>query len=299
MLKEIIMRLAANRKMVLFLAVPAAVLALIIAISLYILPEKEPSRVSKDTPQERVENETTPAITHEAPGNSVPYQPEDIYDLSHLEDDILQEVELKTEQIRQLNKTLHHDRKLAAKFDIPDEDLATTPSDVLCKHFFAVTPMRVWFGMYDDRNMGITRAIRGSKTLGTLFGRKDVIPGIVKVYKETPLEPEKMQDMDAGTTSMALMTIDEFMIYPPVFERSVGYEKEILSILCDRYKRMEKVNASRPPNDPIYSATYNSTKTLALLLVERVKPGLHNSLVTETSYSRMFARIEDCVKEMN
>lgn len=273
------MKLVANRKVILCLLTVITGLALILGISRYILPKKP-----------------TPTITDEVHNETTSYLQKDVQDLSHLEDDILQMISLKADQIRQLNKVLPHDRKMAAKFDIPEKDLATTPSDVLCKHFFAVSPLRIWFGMYDDRNMGITRAIRGSSTLGTLFGREDIIPAIIKVYQETPLEPEKMQDLDPGTTSMSLMTIDEFLIYPPVFEKVAGYEKQILSVLCDRYRRMERVNSSRA-DDPLYGAIYSSTKHLILLLLERVRPSLHNSLVRERKYSKLVAQVEKMLSD--
>lgn len=270
------MKLAANRKVILCLLTVSAGSALIAGVSRYILRKKP---------------------THE----TASYKQGDIYDLSQLEDDILQMVSLQAEDITHLNNVLPHDLRSSAKFDIPEKDLATTPSDVLCKHFFAVSPLRITFGLYDGSNpriMGITRAIRSSSTLGTLFYREDIIPGIIKFYQETPLEPEKMQDLEPGTTSMSLMATDEFLMYPPVFERSAGYEKQILSILCDRYRRMEKVNSSRPDDDPLYGGIYNSTKNLALLLLEHVRPSLHNSLAHETEESKLFAQVENVLKEM-
>jgi len=256
------MKFIANRKIILYLLIIIAVLVVILGVARYLLPQR-PDHATKS---------------------------------KELEEDILKIISLQAEQIEHLNNVLPYDREIAAKFDIPEKDLATTQSDVLLKHF-SRGPMRVWFGMYDnDPNMGITRALRASKTLAALFGRRDIIPAIIKVYQETHLEPDKMQDIDPGTTSMSLMIIDEFLMYPPVFEKVAGYEKQILLLLCERYRKMEMVNSSNP-DTPVYSAIYISTKNLTLLLLKRVAPSLHNSLVNEKELTKLFEQVEYAIRE--
>lgn len=241
-----------------------------------------------------------PSIDDKTLTESTSHLQQDISDLSHIDEDVIGTVELQAELIRQLNEVLPYDREIAAKYDIPEKDMETTQSDVLCRHF-AYSPMRVWFGLYDDRNIGIYKSLRASNTLATLYNREDIIPAIVKFYKETPIEPDKMQDLRPSKVSLALKTVDEFVMYPPVFDKVAGFEEQLLRHLCDRYRRLEKVK-SLNPDEPVYGVVYNTTKQLALRLVERVRPSLYKSLVsnrTIKSEPQFYAQIEDMLGEDN
>lgn len=152
-----------------------------------------------------------------------------------------------------------------------------------------------------DHNIGIFRSLRASNTLATLYNREDIIPAIIKFYKETSIEPDKMQDLRHSKVSLALKTVDEFVMYPPVFDKVAGFEEQLLRHLCDRYRRLEKVN-SLNPDEPVYGVVYNTTKQLALRLVERVRPSLYKSLVSNRiikSEPQFYAQIEDMLGEDN
>jgi hypothetical protein len=239
-----------------------------------------------------------PSIDDKTLTKSTSYLQQDIIDLAHIDEDVIGMIEPRLELMIQLNEVLPYDREKAAKYDIPEKDMATTQSDVLCRHF-AYSPIRVWFGLYDDRNIGIFRSLRASNTLATLYAREDIIPAIIKFYKETPIEPEKMQDLKPSKVSLALKTVDEFVMYPPVFNKVAGFEEELLRHLCDRYRRLDKVN-SLNPDEPVYGVVHNTTKELALRLVERVRPSLYKSLAsnkTIKSEPQFYARIEAMLGE--
>ena len=181
------------------------------------------------------------------------------------------------DQIIHLNGVLPHDKKIAAEHDIPEQELSKTPTDILCRHFVG-SPMRVWFGMYDDVNFGITRAIRASATLSALINREDMVEGMIKMYSETIIDPENTQAAELGSISMALMASDELLTYPPIFERTKGYGKDLLLHLCNRYKRMREVNEkceSKGENPP-YGASLSSARKVALLLLKRFDNKLYD-----------------------
>ncbi len=213
-------------------------------------------------------------------------------DLTPLDEVILNRTALQFEEMEQLNAVLPYDREIAARYDLPEKELATTPTQVLCQHFMR-SPMRVWFHMYDNSYLGVARALRASATLSTLFQREDLIPAMVKMYEDTPLEPENMKKLKPALVSMSLLAADEFLLYPPVFDQVAGHEKEILRHLCDRYRRMTVVNASRPQDRPVYSAVFNTTFELARRLMEQLDPGLSVALRSEKDETRFFARIEE------
>jgi hypothetical protein len=174
---------------------------------------------------------------------------------------------LKVDQMLQLESVLPYDKELAVKHDLPDDKLKTVPSSVLCRHFFR-SPLRVWFGLYDERNMGITRALRGSKTLAELYSRADMLDGMLEFYRASNDEIPSNQK-DAGEISMSLLVCDELLMYPPVFSKAKGREKEILNLLCRRYQLMTEANRLAGKNAP-YGASFESTKQLALGLIKQI-----------------------------
>lgn len=200
------------------------------------------------------------------------------------DEELFRKAGMTDEQVEHLNKVLPYDREIFAKSDIPEEQLSTTPTDKLWWHFSVSTPMYIHFGLYDNPNKGITRATRGSRTLSTLISREDMIEAIVKAYSEVPIEPEKMRDYgieSAGKISMALHASDQLLMYPPVFEKTKGHERELLSHLCQRYRRMTRVNQRYEKMGMgeyhAYSAVFNTTKTLALRFLERLDPQAYDN----------------------
>ena len=134
------------------------------------------------------------------------------------------------------------------------------------------SPGVVFFGMYNDQNLGIRRALQASKTLQAFVERPDVMNGFIEVYQKIELDPEKNEELPGGRISMAVMHTDQLLLYPEIFEKSSGYEKEMLAILCERYNLMKDINLryeEADGKDTVYSASFNTTKLLTFRLLEK------------------------------
>jgi hypothetical protein len=97
------------------------------------------------------------------------------------------------------------------------------------------------------------------------------VEGIIRLYSNAPVEPERMKDVKPGRVASALLICDELVMYPAVFERTQGYEEELLRVICERYNRMSEVNEKRG-DDPLYGAVLNTSRELALRLLKNVDP---------------------------
>jgi hypothetical protein len=176
--------------------------------------------------------------------------------------------ERKTEWQAHLDGVLGYDREIAAKFDLPPDKLKTASTEELASYFFAGPMPGGWFLLYDDPNKGIERALRASATLLEVTNREDLVEGIAAMCAHTDIESVlRLEEAgERGRVSMSLFWADQFLIYPPVFARTKGKEKELLPLLCDRYRRMSAVNRAKPENPP-YGAVFSTTKQLAMSLI--------------------------------
>lgn len=186
--------------------------------------------------------------------------------------------EIKADWIRHLNRIVPRDKERFARFDIPEEQLSTTPTDMLCWHFVS-SRMTGPMLLYDNPNIGILRCILASRTLSTLISREDMIEGMIKMYSEVPIEePEKKHHQRPKRISWALKAADELMMFPPIFEKTKGHEKELLFHLCQRYRRMVRVNeryesmGKKPP----YVLVFHTTRLLTLRLVQNLDPQVYD-----------------------
>jgi len=128
---------------------------------------------------------------------------------------------LNAEDILHLEGVLPYDKKIAAKFDMPLDEIKTAKSSVLCKHYFLRTPGKVLFGLYDDRNFGITRAIRASATLSALVNREDVVDGMCEYNRDILDNEIENKQHEPGKISRSLMCSDELLMYPAVFVKTI------------------------------------------------------------------------------
>ncbi len=233
--------------------------------------------------------------------------------LDGLTDEAVEKTRPKARWATHLSKVLPYDKEIAASMDIPEEELPSTLTDQLCWHCIN-GPARTWFTLYSDPNLGIERALQASTALATLVDREDFMESVIKVYGEAPIEvyigkADQMMydgvpiedytkkadhedyirlfedmaenpDIVLPQLSLALYTCDQLLMYPPVFEKTKGHEKELLSHLCDRYRRMVKTNEAmeKMGRQGPYSVAFNTTKQLAMRLMVRLDPRSYRAL---------------------
>ena len=223
-----------------------------------------------------------------------------------LNNDILREMSeeglANPELIRQLNEVLPYDKEIAARTDIPAEKIPDTPTNVLLGHFITKGYTAV-FGLYDNPDIGIFRAMRSSRTLAAFISRPDMMDGFVKVYREMELDPDKNKDVrHRGAVSIALVSADELLMFPIVFNRSRGYEKQLLDALCKRYRKMKEINRAYrekygEEQEP-FGGSFATTTELAFRLLERVDKKTYDRLKASGAIDEDYAfqGIEEALK---
>lgn len=176
---------------------------------------------------------------------------------------------LTQDQLLHLDGVFGFDVEKDRRFDLAAEDINTSASEKLVRHF-VFSPMKITLTMYDNINMGITRAARSSATLSALLSRGDVVDGILRFYLSTPIHGF-MLGKEAAKVSLSLMAADQILMYPLVFERIEGQEARILRYLCDRYRIMQEANEAREADNPLYGAAFITTYQLATMLESKLR----------------------------
>jgi hypothetical protein len=200
---------------------------------------------------------------------------------------------LTREQIRGLDGVLDYDKELANRWDAPAERIPRMSTADLLK-YFAASPLRVPLMLYDDPNLGIARAIRVSTTLTEAVNRKDLIEGWMEMNRELMRDFEKRNSQSNGETSSSLLSADQLLLYPPVFKKTRGREKELLRFVSRRYRWMQEVNKSKGKGASVFSASLGSAAQLAVKLAQALEPDGNWKMPTPNDQGEddFFSRVE-------
>lgn len=178
--------------------------------------------------------------------------------------------------MKNLDEVLPHDKEIAARFDLPREELDRATSAQLSRHF-AKGPLWIWFGFYDDVNIGIYRASRASATLEELTNRADMVDGVIEFFEVANQEiskPQPSPEMADFPLSSGLEAMDKLLMYPDVFEKTQGLERRLLQVLRDRHEAAAAANAVsiEQTGDELFSVSLGTAKALSLKLLARIDP---------------------------
>lgn len=190
--------------------------------------------------------------------------------------------------------------KTAPRFDMTAEEIEKASSVELVMHFTA-SPLRVWFGLYDDRNLGVRRAIRGSRTLQAFVQRPDMIEAIVESNRIRMAEIREARPGSEITEglSMHLMCCDELLLYPEVFEKTRGHEKDLLQVMCERYRAMVEANARFPKETEPFGASFTTITQVVLQLAQRIDPGGNWTMPELDNEAEWYERAEKLAQNGN
>lgn len=194
----------------------------------------------------------------------------------------------------QLDGVLKYDEEIAAKWDLPADEVARAPSVKLLTHFSA-SPMRVWLGLYEQPEIGALRAIRGSKSLAALVQRPDMIEAFIEWNKQYIEQINQLQSdsTNGGELSSQIVACDDLLRSGEILQKTKGYERELLKVLCERYRAMTETNALFDADNKPFGASFNSLVHLIKSMADVVDPTANWNHGDE---AELVARAESLVK---
>jgi len=173
----------------------------------------------------------------------------------------------------QLENVLPYDEEIAAKWDLPADEIAKAPSVKLLTHFSA-SPMRVWLGLYEQPDIGARRAIRGSKSLAALVKRDDMMQAFVDWNKQYIEQINNLQSdsTNGGELSSQIVACDDLLRSGEILQKSKGHERELLKVLCERYRVMTETNLLFDTDNKPFGASFNSLVHLIKSMADVIDP---------------------------
>ncbi|MES2460295.1 MAG: hypothetical protein V4671_06910 [Armatimonadota bacterium] len=104
--------------------------------------------------------------------------------------------------------------------------------------------------------VALYRVSRCSNSLTELLSRKDFAPAFLKAYSSFDANPKTNPYYEAMGGPFGLGWILALQGYSALKNQMAGHEKEILLVLCKKYREVKKVNASYPKGQHVYSTTF-------------------------------------------
>lgn len=185
----------------------------------------------------------------------------------------LSPAEREVEVQEQLEAVSPFDRELSAKFDLSPEEIEKAPTAKLLNHF-STSGMRVWLGLYDEADIGVRRAIRGSTTLAAFVKRPDMMDGFIQWNKQYIEEIRNLtpESTTGGELSSHLVASDDLLKFRGIFQRAKGRERELLGVLCERYRAMVEANALFDEEHKPFGASFNALLLIIKELAREIDP---------------------------